>query len=57
MIPLLEMYSFLHTVSIIDLKLHFLVSFITDACPGGGGGGNFNRRVTGVCHFTSEIAP
>ena len=22
-----------------------------------GGGGNFNRRVTGVCHLTSEIAP
>ena len=21
------------------------------------GGGNFNRRVTGVCHLTSEIAP
>ena len=25
--------------------------------PGGGGGGNFNRRVTGVSHLTSEIAP
>ena len=22
-----------------------------------GGGGNFNRQVTGVCHLTSEIAP
>ena len=22
-----------------------------------GGGGNFNRRVTGVCHLMSEIAP
>ena len=21
------------------------------------GGGNFNRRVTGLCHLTSEIAP
>ena len=26
--------------------------------PGPGGGrGNFNRRVTGMCHLTSEIAP
>ena len=28
---------------------------LKDKCPGGGG--NFNRRMTGVCHLMSAIAP